>query len=47
MEGVKISVNDFIVKASVKALFAVLDVNVSWLGDKICKYKKVDIFVVV
>lgn len=46
-EGAKISVNDFIVKASAKALLAVPDVNSSWLGDKIRKYKKADISVAV
>ena len=46
-EGAKISVNDFIVKASAKALLAVPDVNASWLGDKIRKYKKADISVAV
>jgi pyruvate dehydrogenase E2 component (dihydrolipoamide acetyltransferase) len=45
--GAKISVNDFIVKASAKSLLAVPDVNASWLGDKIRKYKKADISVAV
>ena len=46
-EGTKISVNDLIIKASAKALLAVPDVNASWLGDKIRKYKKADISVAV
>ena len=46
-EGAKISVNDFIVKASAKALLAVPEVNSSWLGDKIRRYKKADISVAV
>ena len=46
-EGAKISVNDFIIKASSKALLDVPDVNASWLGDKIRKYKKADISVAV
>jgi len=46
-EGAKISVNDLIIKASAKALLAVPDVNASWLGDKIRKYKKADISVAV
>ena len=45
--GAKISVNDFIVKASAKSLLAVPDANASWLGDKIRKYKKADISVAV
>ena len=39
--------NDLIIKASAKALLAVPDVNASWLGDKIRKYKKADISVAV
>lgn len=45
--GAKISVNDFIIKASARSLLAVPDVNASWLGDKIRKYKKADISVAV
>ncbi|HVS53166.1 MAG TPA: pyruvate dehydrogenase complex dihydrolipoamide acetyltransferase [Opitutaceae bacterium] len=37
-EGVKLSVNDFILKASAEALRRVPQVNASWLGDKIQYY---------
>ena len=45
--GQKISVNDFVVKASAAALRKVPEVNASWMGDKIRQYKKADISVAV
>ena len=45
--GGKISVNDFVVKASAAALKAVPEVNASWMGDKIRRYKKADVSVAV
>ena len=45
--GGKISVNDFVVKASAKALRAVPEVNASWMGDTIRVYEKADISVAV
>jgi pyruvate dehydrogenase E2 component (dihydrolipoamide acetyltransferase) len=45
--GGKISVNDFVVKASAAALRTVPEVNASWMGDKIRQYKKADISVAV
>ena len=35
--GVKLSVTDFIIKASAMALMAVPDVNASWMGDTVRK----------
>jgi len=37
--GNKISVNDFVIKASAAALRKVPEVNASWMGDKIRQYK--------
>ena len=45
--GGKISVNDFVVKASALSLKKVPDVNASWMGDKIRRYSKADISVAV
>jgi len=45
--GGKISVNDFVVKASALSLKKCPDVNASWMGDKIRKYSKADISVAV
>ena len=45
--GQKISVNDFVVKASAAALRKVPEVNASWMSDKIRQYKKADISVAV
>ncbi|ACO69777.1 dihydrolipoamide s-acetyltransferase of the pyruvate dehydrogenase [Micromonas commoda] len=45
--GSKISVNDFVVKASALSLKKVPDVNASWMGDKIRRYQKADISVAV
>lgn len=45
--GVKVSVNDFIIKASAAALRAVPDVNSSWHGEHIRRYHNVDISVAV
>ena len=44
---VKISFNDFVIKACALALKQHPNVNVSWLGDKIRKYKYVNIGVAV
>ena len=46
-KGGKISVNDFVVKASAAALMAVPAVNASWMGDKIRRFKKADVSVAV
>jgi len=43
----KVSVNDFIIKASAMALKAVPDANASWDGDAILKYTRADISVAV
>ncbi|KAJ9122230.1 hypothetical protein QFC22_001649 [Naganishia vaughanmartiniae] len=43
----KLSVNDFIVKASALALAEVPEANSAWLGDVIRQYKKADICVAV
>jgi pyruvate dehydrogenase E2 component (dihydrolipoamide acetyltransferase) len=43
--GVKLSVNDFIVKASALALQAVPDCNAAWAGDRILKFKTSDVAV--
>ena len=45
--GVKLSVNDFIIKAVALALKKVPDANASFAGDKIYKYKRADISVAV
>lgn len=45
--GGKVSVNDFIIKASAAALRAVPDVNSSWHGDFIRRYHNVDVSVAV
>jgi len=45
--GAKLSVNDFIVKATQLALVDVPEANSAWLGDKIRTYKKADICVAV
>jgi len=47
LESGKISVNDFVIKASAAALRKVPEVNASWMGDKIRQYKKADISVAV
>lgn len=47
LADVKISFNDFIVKAAAKALLAHPTVNASWLGDKIRYYKYVNVGVAV
>ena len=47
LDSGKISVNDFVVKASAAALRKVPEVNASWMGDKIRQYKKADISVAV
>ena len=45
--GVKLSVNDFIIKASALALQAVPDANAVWAGDRILKLKPSDVAVAV
>ncbi|MDA5193803.1 pyruvate dehydrogenase complex dihydrolipoamide acetyltransferase [Govanella unica] len=46
-EGVKLSVNDFIIKALAKALVAVPDANVQFHGDKLLKFSRADVSVAV
>ncbi|MDM8165359.1 pyruvate dehydrogenase complex dihydrolipoamide acetyltransferase [Roseovarius sp.] len=45
--GVKLSVNDFIIKASALALQAVPDANAVWAGDRVLKMKASDVAVAV
>ncbi len=45
--GVKLSVNDFIIKASALALQEVPDANAVWAGDRILKLKPSDVAVAV
>ncbi|MCX8509539.1 MAG: 2-oxo acid dehydrogenase subunit E2, partial [Rhodobacteraceae bacterium] len=45
--GIKLSVNDFIIKACALALQAVPDANVVWAGDRILKLKPSDVAVAV
>jgi pyruvate dehydrogenase E2 component (dihydrolipoamide acetyltransferase) len=45
--GVKLSVNDFIIKASALALQAVPDCNAVWAGDRVLKLKPSDVAVAV
>ncbi|WP_225026559.1 pyruvate dehydrogenase complex dihydrolipoamide acetyltransferase [Xinfangfangia pollutisoli] len=45
--GVKLSVNDFIIKACAQALQAVPDANAVWAGDRILKLKPSDVAVAV
>ena len=45
--GVKLSVNDFIIKASALALQTVPDANAIWAGDRIVKIKPSDVAVAV
>ncbi len=45
--GVKLSVNDFIIKACALALQAVPDANAVWAGDRILKMKSSDVAVAV
>jgi pyruvate dehydrogenase E2 component (dihydrolipoamide acetyltransferase) len=45
--GVKLSVNDFIIKACAVALQAVPDCNAVWAGDRILKLKPSDVAVAV
>ncbi|XP_018334203.1 dihydrolipoyllysine-residue acetyltransferase component of pyruvate dehydrogenase complex, mitochondrial isoform X2 [Agrilus planipennis] len=46
-KGVKVSVNDFIIKATAAASKRVPEANSSWLGDVIRQYKNVDVAVAV
>ncbi len=41
--GVKLSVNDFIIKAVAKACIEVPETNSYWMGDKIQQFKNVDV----
>ncbi|UWQ16979.1 pyruvate dehydrogenase complex dihydrolipoamide acetyltransferase [Jannaschia sp. M317] len=45
--GVKLSVNDFVIKASALALQAVPDANAVWAGDRVLKLKPSDVAVAV
>jgi pyruvate dehydrogenase E2 component (dihydrolipoamide acetyltransferase) len=45
--GVKLSVNDFIIKACALALQQVPDANAVWAGDRTLKFKKSDVAVAV
>ena len=45
--GVKLSVNDFIIKACALALQAVPDANAVWAGDRVLKMKASDVAVAV
>jgi pyruvate dehydrogenase E2 component (dihydrolipoyllysine-residue acetyltransferase) len=45
--GIKLSVNDLLIKALAAALMQVPECNVSFAGDKLLKYKRVDISVAV
>ena len=46
-EGVKISVNDFVVKALATALCRVPDANAAWTEDGLLKFRQVDVSVAV
>jgi len=46
-DGIKVSVNDFIIRASALALMKVPDCNVSYAGDALLKHKHADIGVAV
>ncbi|MDX5365653.1 MAG: pyruvate dehydrogenase complex dihydrolipoamide acetyltransferase, partial [Alphaproteobacteria bacterium] len=46
-EGVKLSVNDFLIRAAALALIKVPDANVSFAGDAILKHKSADIGIAV
>ncbi|KZV93763.1 dihydrolipoamide acetyltransferase [Exidia glandulosa HHB12029] len=46
-KGAKLSVNDFVVKATALALAEVPEANTAWLGETIRQYKKADISVAV
>lgn len=46
-EGVKLSVNDFLIRAAALALVKVPDVNVSFAGDALLKHKSADIGIAV
>jgi pyruvate dehydrogenase E2 component (dihydrolipoamide acetyltransferase) len=45
--GVKLSVNDFIIKASALALTQVPDTNAVWAGDRVLKFERADVAVAV
>ena len=45
--SVKLSVNDFVIKACALALQAVPDANAVWAGDRVIKFKKSDVAVAV
>lgn len=45
--GVKLSVNDYIIKASALALQDVPDANAAWAGDRVLKFKASDVAVAV
>ncbi len=43
LEDARISVNDFIIRASALALIRVPDANAAWAGDRLIKFKSADI----
>ncbi len=45
--GVKLSVNDFVIKACAAALIQVPDCNAVWAGDRILKFSRADVAVAV
>ena len=45
--GVKLSVNDFVIKACAAALMQVPDCNAVWAGDRILKFSRADVAVAV
>ena len=46
-EGVKLSVNDFVIRASALALKKLPEVNAAWAGDRIAQFRNVDISIAV
>ncbi len=46
-KGVKVSVNDFVIKACAMALQDVKDCNAAWAGDRVLKFKASDVAVAV
>ena len=46
-EGIKVSVNDFVIKALATALYRVPDANAAWTEDGLLKFQQVDVSVAV
>jgi pyruvate dehydrogenase E2 component (dihydrolipoamide acetyltransferase) len=46
-DGVKLSVNDFVIRASALALKKLPEVNAAWAGDRIARFTNVDISIAV